>query len=238
MKAAICFFGEIAFMDRFMIQNYIRCVLTPLKKHNKSVHFYFFLHTYMGVSVLSFIETMRTFFPFQFVSIHDKEMVLCDTPMGVEPELYLEDYSLHLVKKMWNSSSIQFDMVVYTRADVLFSRPLSIHDAVSVVNDKNRLFVAPNTSGCLVMCDTFVANVYGDRMHYLSDLESGSTSSFLEHVCSHYDIQVSTLSIVFVRILADGVVHPDDCNVCPYLKDLITSSSSRVRITRRKNSFK
>lgn len=237
MKVAVCFFGEIAFMDRFMVQNYIRCVITPLKKQ-KTILPFFFLHTYMVPNVLSFIEIMRVSFPFQILSVHDKDIVLSKCPMGVEHELFLEDYSLHMVKTMWTSSSIPFDIVVYIRLDVLFCRSLSIHDAEWVMTDKNRLFIAPNLPRCLVMGNTFVANIYGDRMHYSSDLESGSTSSFLEKICSHYDIRLSTLSIVFVRILSDGIVHPDDCHICPYLKDLIASASSRVRIIRRKNSIK
>lgn len=231
MKVAICFFGEIGFMDRFMIQNFIRCITTPIKRHDRSTEIYYFLHSYMSPDTLVFIETMRPFLPFSAISLHDKDMVIHDIKRGEHTDLFLEHYSLSRVKKLWRSS-IPMDMIIYIRLDALFLKPLSENDIDLVVDNKNHLFItnnSPDLQQCFIMGDPFVMNIYADRVHY-TDYDC------MELMRSQYNIKINnSISIVFVRVLPGGIVHHKDHQICPYLNDLISSSCTKIHMIKRKH---
>jgi hypothetical protein len=228
MKVGICFFGEILFMDRFMVQNFLRCIALPFQKHTPSTELFYFLHSYMGPQTLLFLEQMRPLVPFVAMTLHEKQRVVRDGCMGKEEKLFLEEYSLSRVKKMWRSYPL--DLVVCVRLDTLFAKPLNRNDIDTVLDNQDHLFFAPTSTDlfrCFVMGSPLVMNLYADRVH--------CTGPFLEQVHSQYPIHINTtLSAVFVRVLPEGVVHPEDHPVCPYLNDLISSSSTQVRMSRRK----
>lgn len=227
MRVAVCFFGELYFLDRFMIQNFIRCVLTPLRRGGFSETF-FFLHTYLSAEAVAHIGLLKDFFSFRIVTLIDKGLV-------ARTETLPEDYSLHRVKRMWRATALPVDMVVCARLDLLFSRPLNDQDVERARHDKNHLFVTHYPSEplrrCFLMGDPFVVNAYTDQIHY------NDRRLFEETLRTHHHITTErTLSIVHVRVGRDGVVCPEDKGVCPYLNDLIASSSTTIRLARRKNS--
>lgn len=230
MKIAICFYGECPFMDRFMIQNFTRCIIVPLQKYiPDKVEFFFIFHSYMDNEMLSIIEKMKTFFPFTVLTLHNKDFVLREVVDNVS--LYLQDYSLQRVKRMWKRCMLSLDLIICSRLDLLFSRPLSEGDIEAMILLKNHLFVS-NTSHdlqqCFVAGDPFVMNIYTERLHYVED--HGTDFSIADLVQIHPTIKINTLSTVFVRILQDGIVHPSDFQVSPYLNDLIKSSNTVISL--------
>lgn len=233
MKIAICFFGECTFMDRFMIQNFIRCVVLPFQKYvQEKVEFFYIFHSYMDSQILGVIDKMKTFFPFTVLTLHDKDFVIKNKKEDtvVDITLYLHDYSLERVKKIWKRCMLSLDLVICSRLDLLFSRPFSENDVQFIIKNKNHLFIAecPSESlrQCFVLGDPFVMNIYTERLHYVQD--HGSDFSFHDLIQIHPTIKLNTVSIVFIRILHDGIVNHEDSQVCPYLNDLIKSSCTRI----------
>lgn len=239
MKIAVCFFGELGFMDRFMVQNYIRCVIVPMQKYNcESVDFFYFLHTFLDAAdVFDSVEILRLSFPFLIMSFHDKKMALCDdeNKNKVETQIFMEDYSIYRVKKMWKRVE-NIDIVIYIRLDILLTKPLTQNDVELILKNQNHFFInseqCPNLQRGLIIGKSHVMNVYADRIHYLA--EGGS---FIDIMRSQHNMKTESISVVFVRILKEGIVHPGDYNICPYLGDLISSSSTKIRLVKRKNSL-
>lgn len=232
MKVAVCFFGEMTFLDRFMIQNFIRCVLTPLRRGGFAEAHYF-LHTYLSAGALAHVGLLQDFFAFRIMTLTDKGLASRGTTATTDA--VLEDYSLHRVKRLWRSSALPVDLVVCARLDLLFSRSLNDRDVERVLEDKNHLFATHYPSEplrrCFLMGDPFAVNAYTDRIHY------NDPRLFEETLRTHYRITTErTLSVVCVRVGKDGVVLPEDKGVCPYLNDLIASSSTSIRLVKKKNS--
>jgi hypothetical protein len=229
---AVCFFGEMGFIDRFMIQNFIRCVIAPFRKYIRDdVEFYYFMHTFIRDDVFTYIEIMRAPFPFSSITLHDQHIALYDNHRKIDASVFLQDYSLHRVKKKWKNID-NLDIVIYTRLDLLLTKPLTENDVSLIVSQKQHLFVGGSGCDLFAVGSPAVMNVYADRLHYLGD------TSFLDLMRSQHNIKIHKLSLVFVRILPDAIVLPEDNNVCPYLSDLISSSSTIIRMTKRKNSLK
>lgn len=234
MKIAVCFYGEMSFMDRFMIQNLMRCLIIPFQKYNhtEEVQFFYFLHTYFSPDVLTFIDIMRASFPFTSVTIHDRDMVLREKHKDVDKSLFLQHHSLHRVKKKWKVV-VDLDVVVLTRLDLLFTKALSESDMEIILQRKRHLFLQQDMKPFVAIGDPMVMNVFADQIYSLS----GDDNSFLDMMRTQYSIQIQYLSVVFVRILSEAIVYPEDHQVCPYLGDLIASSATKIRLTKRKNSL-
>lgn len=237
MRVAICFFGELGFMDRFMVQNYIRCVITPIQKY-ENVEFFYFLHTFLDENVFTSVEILKKAFPFLIMSFHDKKMALLNSlyKKDADKTLFFEDYSMYRVKKMWKHIE-DLDLVVCSRLDLLFTKPLVNSEIDFIVKNKNYFFVN-NHNHCdlqrgFVIGNNYTMNIYTDRFHFLG---SDKNKNFIDLMRSQYNIQKQTISIVFVRISKDGVVNPCDYQICPYLGDLIGSSSTKIRLVKRKYS--
>jgi len=234
MKVAVCFYGDMSFMDRFMIQNLMRCLIIPFQKYNhkEEVQFFYFLHTYFSPDVLTFMDMMRAFFPFTSATLHDRDMVLREKHKDVEISLFLQHYSLHRVKKKWKVVD-DLDVVVLTRLDLLFTKALSESDMEIILQRKRHLFLQQDMKPFVAIGDPMVMNVFADHIHSLS----GDDNSFLDIMRTQYSIQIQYLSLVFVRILSEAIVRSEDHQVCPYLGDLIASSATKIRLTKRKNSL-
>lgn len=237
MRIAVCFFGELGFLDRFMVQSYIRCIIAPIQKyHHENVEFLYFLHTFLDDDVFNSVDILRSSFQFLIMSFHDKKMALCDqNKNNAENQIFLEDYSIYRVKKMWKRIE-NIDFVVYVRLDLLFTKPLTENDIDLMMLNNNHFFFnsekCPNLQRGLVMGKSHVMNIYADRIHYLSD-----KGSFIDIMRSQHNMKAESISVVFVRILKEGIVHHSDYHTCPYLGDLISSSSTKIRLVKRKNSL-
>lgn len=233
MKISICFFGATTMLDRFMTQNVTRCVLSPLSRYfHDKVDFFYCAHSYMGVDTLKIMEVLNASFPLSVLTLHDRQTTLQHKPQSNNQEEFLRDYSLQRVKKMWKSSFFPaFDLIVCVCLDLLFSKPLSDNDIALVRNNKNNIFVAGHLPEHFLMGSMDVMNVFADRVDH-----DNTNSSFYETIRSTHNIRVSVLSVVFVRVMPDGLVCFEDCRICPYLNDLITSSSTKIRISKKKSS--
>jgi hypothetical protein len=234
MKVAVCFYGEMGFMDRFMIQNLIRCLLAPLQKYTQNgITFYYFLHTYFHPDVLSWIEMMRASFPFTSITLHDRDMVLRDKQQeedAIGQNLLLQHHSLHRVKKKWKVVE-DLDIVVLTRLDLLFTKALSENDIGLILHHKRHLFVHEDNKPFVAIGDPMVMNLFTDHIDHDDHL-------FLDMIRAQHNIKIQYISLVFVRILPDAVVHPEDYHICPYLGDLIASSATQIHLSKRKNSLR
>lgn len=249
MKVAICFFGEMTFIDRFMIQNFMRCVVTPLWKYNTDdVDFYYFLHTFFDVEVFKYIELMRNNFCFESITLHNENSVLNKKHTPYDNNLYLECFSLQYVKKMWKSIK-DLDLVVYVRLDALFTKPLSNNDIDAMTKNKMRLFIndtpkinnynpIANLRTAFVAGDPVVMEIYADRIHYDENHTPDNEEEYISFLKIQHNFKVSSMSVVFVRVMPDALVCSQDYTICPYLADLVSSSSTDIRILKRKNSLK
>lgn len=226
MKIAFCFYGGVHYLDGFMVQNMVRCLVTPFQKQRDSQSF-FFLHTYLDNDTLSHIQTMRQFFPFMVVSLYDMKMLSLDDDVN--------DFSLNRVKRIWKSSSYTFDLVVYVRLNLLFARPLSENDISHLFANNNHIFMTDYPSkelqSCVVIGNSHTMSVYADKIYYHGD-------QYTEWLGSEHNLYTASVTIAFVRILSDGFVHSDDYQICPYLKDMIASSTTKIRLVKRKHSVK
>lgn len=234
MKVAVCFYGEMGFMDRFMIQNLMRCIIIPFQKYNhkKDTEFYYFLHSYFRPDVLTLLDMMRTFFPFTSMTLHDQGMVLREKQEALDNSVFLQYYSLHRVRKKYKNVE-DLDVVVLTRLDLLFTKALTQSDIDLVLQRKRHLFLYQDNKPFVAIGDPVVMDVFDNQIHPLA----GDGHSFLDMMRAQHSINVQYLSLVVVRILPEAVVHPEDSHVCPYLNDLIASSSTTIRLTKRKNSL-
>lgn len=233
MRIAVCFFGEMSFMDRFMIQSVMRCLIDPFHKYiKKDVEFSYFLHTFFQPDVLTWIGMMRALFPFSSVTLHDREKVLVEKPDDVDTPFFLRDYSFHRVKKKWKNYVENLDRVMMVRLDLLFTKPLTENDVDQVLHQKRHLFLHHGDNPFFAIGDPMVMNVFTDQLHHLPG------TSFLEMMRAQYGIKVDHLSLVMVRILPDAIVCPEDYQICPYLSDLIASSTTKIRMIRRKTTLK
>lgn len=217
MRIAVCFFGKMSFMDRFMIQSVVRCLIDPFHKYSKKeVEFSYFLHTYFQPDVMTWIGLMRTSFPFVSMTLHDEGRILEEKPEDVNASFFLQDYSFRRVKKKWKQHIEDLDVVVMMRLDLLLTKPLTENDVGQILHQKRCLF---HYGDFFAMGDPMVINVFADQLN-------------------PQNIKVVQLSLVMVRILSDATVYPEDCHICPYLSDLIASSTTKIRLVRRKTSFK
>jgi len=231
MKIAVCFFGEMSFMDRFMIQNLMRCLIVPFQKYNsKFVEFYYFLHTYFHPSVLTWIELMRATFPFTSMTIHDRETVLREKKEADPHGLFLQGHSLNRVKKKWKIVD-DLDIVMMVRLDLLLTKSLSEGDIDVVLHHKHHLFLHQQQKPFVAMGDPMVMNVFADQFHHFCGADH-----LFDILRTQHNVKIQSLSLVFVRILPDAIVCPEDYHVCPYLGDLIASSSTQIRLVKRKIS--
>jgi hypothetical protein len=232
MKIAVCFFGEMSFMDRFMIQNLMRCLIVPFQKYNHKGHnveFYYFLHTYFNPSVLTWIGMMRASFPFTSMTIHDRESVLREKKDAHECGLFLQGHSLNRVKKKWKMVD-DLDLVMMVRLDLLLTKSLSEGDIDLVLHHKHHLFLHEKKP-FVAMGDPMVMNLFADKfLHFCG------ADHLFDILRTQHNVKIQSLSLVFVRILPDAIVCPEDYHVCPYLGDLIASSQTQIRLVKRKNS--
>lgn len=237
MRVAVCFFGEMTFMDRFMIQNLMRCLIIPFQKYGRreDMEFYYFLHTYFCDDVFPWIEMMRTSFPFTSVTIHHREVVMGEQHDGMDPKLFLQDYSLHRVKKKYKILH-DLDIVIFTRLDLLFTKSLTGSDIDDIIDKKRHCFLVHDKEPIVAVGDPVAMSLFADRFSHVQ--ESDGKYSFLEMMRVQHNIKIQYMSIVFVRILSDAIVCPEDYDICPYLKDLIASSSTKIRLVKRKSSIK
>ena len=239
MKIAICFYGEMGFMDRFMIQNLIRCLIIPFQKYSHNdkngIKFYYFLHTYFRPDVLSWIELMRASFPFMSATLHDRDMVLQEKKHeDADNCMFLQHHSLHRIKKKWKVVE-DLDIVVLTRLDLLFTKALTESDIGVMLQHKRHLFLQQDTKIFLAIGSPMVINVFTDHIDH--DVPEND-DRFLDVIRTQHNIKIQHMSLVFVRILPDAMVHPEDYHICPYLGDLIASSATQIRLTKRKNSLR
>ena len=242
MRVGICFFGEMGFIDRFMLQGLVRCVIIPLRKYNREdVDYSYFLHTFFHRDLFKYTETMTTFFPLSVMMFHDPHGVLTEKHPTKDKASFLESFSLYQVKKLWKQKE-DLDIVVCVRLDTLFTKPLSENDVEMIVNYRSYLFLGENIEKSYLnfaIGAPDIMSVYADRFHHVFNNHHHDNSSlYLAQLRVEHNIKTSFVSIVFVRILQEGIVHPDDYNICPYLRDLIASSSTTIRMVRRKNSLK
>lgn len=221
-------------MDRFMLQNITRCLIVPFQKYSRGENpdFHYFLHTYFRPDVLGWVGMMRDYFPFESITIHDRAVVLREKHEAMEASLFLQDYSLHRVKKKWRHVD-GIDLVVLIRLDLLLTKSLSESDIVLVLSHQRHLFLHHEDKPFFAIADPVIMNVFVDQLrHFAGD------HSFLDIMRIQYNIKIQCLSLVFVRILPEAIVCPEDYHVCPYLGDLIASSSTKIRLVKRKNSLK
>lgn len=233
-------------MDRFMIQNMMRCVMVPFQKYHHDpkdkIEFSYFLHTYFCPDILSFLGLMKQSFPLTSMTVHDRQVVLRERHPTSDPYLFLQQYSLHRVKKKWKSVE-NLDMVIFIRLDLLFTKALSASDIDLMCQRKhNFIFIAQGGGDhkpFVAMGDPMVMNLFADYLypHHLPTHEQEGEQSFLDMMRVQHSIHSHYISLVYIRIMPGGAVCPDDSRVCPYLGDLIASSPTQIRLTKRKNTL-
>jgi hypothetical protein len=211
MFVAICFFGKMGLMDTFMATSFERCVTAPLQNffqcgndHESINGFRFYLHTFFTGTCMQDIDVLRGHFPFLQVRVDDEKQHLGNKQRSKWKDLSSLDSCMHMVEEDENVA-----FVAFIRLDLLFTRPLSIHDIASVVEQQAVL----SSSRCFT---------FGHKQTVLAHLRTLTTPLVEHETETQPPIKILKTTPVCVRVLADGSIHKHDRDVCPYVNEKTT----------------
>lgn len=220
MFVGICFFGKMGLMDTFMATSFERCVTSPLQNffqcesgsgsdHENMDGFRYYLHTFFTDTCMQDIDVLRGHFPFLQVRVDDEKQYGNKKVSPRWKDLASMDASIDMVER---DDLVEY--VAFIRLDLLFTRPLSHHDVASAVEQQAVL----SSSRCFTFGrkNIVVAHL---RALTMPPPPEGSPPQI---------INIVKTPPVCVRVLADGTIHKHDRDVCPYLNDLILSTSTKV----------
>lgn len=221
MFVAICFFGKMGVMDTFMATSLERCVTAPLQKYFQDegdVVFQYYLHTYFTGSCMQNIDILRNHFHFLHVSIQDEKHSMHGKRMPRKQDLFSLDRCMKMVER-------DADYAAFVRLDLLFTRPLSVSDIGLAVEQGYVLTPAISPARC------FAFGKKKPLLSYVNGLTAcvvADPAIMLPDDMTEPQAKISRCAQMCVRVLADGSVHKHDRDVCPYLNDLIMSTTTRV----------
>lgn len=219
MKIVICMYGEIQYMDLFMIESFVKRILYPIQSRIPDATFVKYFHSFLSAGVLKTCMNMHNLIDFDVV------LVQKDPLMSIEPSekktSRLNDLSARKIISMIETDHNQYiDLIIMTRLDLLFTRDLGQIDIDAICSQ------------------------YTSEKIFIPDIHSAPENCFMignpemiklciskSHVRPEYFLSghhLFRLSLVMVRVQKNMSVHPDDKIFCPYVQDLIASSKSSI----------
>lgn len=220
-EIVVCFYGSIVFMDTFLLKSIVRCIIIPIQRHFQGkVKFRYMIHTFLTDTTLGELAQFCEEFTFSKLYIEFKTIKSGENL-----------YSLLQTRNMWANS--QKMVILYLRLDVLPTRVLSSSDIQSLTDDESTIIVSDfkSTKICFMMGKSDVMSKFIDI------LSQQETSSDISAYCKLQQIRVIGVNIPLLRILKDGSIHKRDSNICPYINDLLLSSSTKIKLVQKKISY-
>jgi hypothetical protein len=160
------------------------------------------------------VGTLVQTFPFEEIRFH-KESAIRMKNSYINRNLF----SLNQVKMMWTDAKINFDLIMYIRLNVLPTSPLSPAEIGMMMDTfhDSRIFIpfeiSPQIDQYLIIGNPAVMSIYGDNEGSIIEL------------CRHKEITICRIMLYLVRIKSDATIDEMDTDTCPYLDDLLFSSS-------------
>lgn len=224
MIVAICLYGKMGYMDSFMIQSLTRCVISPIKKyfHGQDIEVVCFLHTFFSANVFCFLETMRMELLFQRICVEDEKGGIFSKkqPRRTTSRKKTEKMSMGSCLAMVPTD---VDYTLMIRLDLLLTRSLTPND-IDSITDGNTVMMPDQLSP-----ETFLFGRHDSILKYVKNLISEETNGSLKDPYENDVINVVRTCNISVRICADGTIYKHDANICPYINDLILSSSTKIQ---------
>lgn len=239
-RVALCFFGLTRSL-RYVYFSILLHIVQPLMDQNITVDRY--MHTF-NLSQISNkrskekstpldLEEYRLLEPYQGLLITDQSEFLNDFNLSSmlfeNYDTYRDEFhsmrnlacqlhSLRLVTKLWQHSRLKYDLVIYSRPDVLYVRPIAFSAILQKLYHRNpkKAWVIPqfgNIRGR--MNDRFAMglsdpmSIWGTRMEYIEDFVSSSKRSIhaerlVKFVAEREKIRVQKEDVQLVRVRANG----------------------------------
>lgn len=240
LKAALCFFG-ITRSLKYVYFSILLNVVQPLLHQNVRVHRY--MHTY-NLTKLSNkrskerntaldLNEYKLLEPYQGMEVSDQDEFL--SSFDISNMLYgnhdtyrdrfrsltnlaCQLHSLERVTKLWLESGHKYDLVIYTRPDVLYVQPVDYSAILNKVTSgkSDRTWVIPqfgNIRGR--MNDRFAMGpptamaIWGTRTSYVKEYTETTKLSLhaerlVKYIAEKERIRVRKHDLRFVRVRADG----------------------------------
>lgn len=215
IKIAVCLFGDLKYMDSFIINSWVKCIITPFQKFRcNDVEFIYYLHSYIfNEKTFRYVELMREFIPFEEIRLHSESI----TALNDETR---RSFGIRQIRDMWGNAPIQYTLVIYLRVDVFCTRILTPSEIDFMMNSfrDRRIFlpfsISPQIDECIIIGPPSVMKIY-DNIPSLS-------------VWQRNNIMITRINLIFVRILPTVSVDSRDTSNCPYLADLLNDSKISV----------
>mmetsp|Transcript_1651 Transcript_1651/g.10148 ORF Transcript_1651/g.10148 Transcript_1651/m.10148 type:complete len:326 (-) Transcript_1651:1631-2608(-) len=238
-RVALCFFGLTRSL-RYVYFSILLHIVQPLMDQNITVDRY--MHTY-NLSQISNkrskeksaldLEEYRLLEPFQGLLVTDQSDFLnafnLSSMLVDNYDTYRDDFqsmknlacqlhSLQLVTKLWQHSGWKYDLVIYSRPDVLYVRPVVFSAILRKLYHRNpeKTWVLPqfgNIRGR--MNDRFAMglpgpmSIWGTRMEYVGEFVSSLKLSIhaerlVKFVAEREKIRILKENVQLVRVRANG----------------------------------
>lgn len=208
-EVIICLYGNIVFMDIFIIKSLIRCLIIPIQRYFKEkVKMKYVVHTYFTETILDDLAIITDEFELTELHIQTKTQKQSDL------------YSLLQTINLWGNT--ENAIIICVRLDVIMTKILSTNDLDSCKEDDT--IVIPELKAqrkCFLMGTPNAVRMYIEKLQT-------NSHDILEY-CKTQQIRIVRISIPIVRVLKDGNIHKRDYNICPYINDLIASTSTKIK---------
>jgi len=216
------------------------------------------------IDVMGSMERMRKKFPFFETSVHDAAAMEShllpmwnaylrngdpwpDNPGRSLMYFLMQLFGLRVVTRLWLHHPDSFDLLIYLRPDMLFTRPLSFQEAARILSRCQEktiwlpdLFQASSTgkgwNDRFAIGNPTVMRHYGTRLEALQDFVAEGhpphAERFLRYSLQSHHIKTEKINIIMVRVRATQEIDVRDRSLCPYLQDLLDSSPSKIHLGR------
>jgi len=227
MRIAVCFYGLIQHVDSFMLNSLLKCIIHPIRKHFKNPTINFFFHSFFtSRSVARVIDLIQ-----QTLSL--EEMILQNPSsinepsrsIGYQDKKRLTQESRERASQMWITHN--FDLILTLRSDLLFTREIGKIDLEIIHSSyhENRVFLPECDSAqndCICIGNPIAVRKYWTR-----------NSRHIRPGLSSDCVAITRIMIVFVRVREDASIEPTDVSLCPYIEDILQTSTSMIYVARK-----
>ena len=218
MKIAICMYGIIP-ATRNMVQNHIRYITGPLQKFirislGKMVEFHYFLcSSSLNTTSMRMLDEYHKILSFEEIRFYPEHVSL-----------------LQKALLMWkdNNNLHSYHQILMIRTDMFFTHVLRQSDLNLMfcdTQDNEDVMYLGEDMGFMMGTPSILCQL--ESIHECVDTHKKQRPErLIREFLEKKKIRPQWISIVGVRILTDGLIHPSDKEKCPYLQDLLDNDLS------------
>lgn len=219
MKIVVCMYGELQYIDLFMIESFVKRILYPIQSRVPNATFVKYFHSFLTAGIFKTCMNMHNLIDFDDILIQ-KDPLISIGPSEKKTNRLHDLSSRKIISMIEEDRHPHIDLIIMTRLDLLFTRDLGQIDIDAICSQYtlDKIFI-PDTHSAPENC------------FMIGKPEMIKLCISKPHIKPEYflsNLHIFRLSLVMVRIQKDMSVHPDDKVFCPYIQDLIISSKSSI----------